>query len=59
MISVSLIVVFLVFQCKRVQPIITPRFALCCSEALMTGLGELAKKYDVHIQVTPTGDFGF
>jgi len=34
----------------RVQPIITPRFALTCSEALMKGLGKLAKKYNVHIQ---------
>jgi guanine deaminase len=35
---------------SRVRPTITPRFALTCSEALMTGLGKLAKKYDVHIQ---------
>ncbi|XP_023719933.1 guanine deaminase isoform X2 [Cryptotermes secundus] len=40
-------------QCKRnelVQPIITPRFALNCDMQLMMLLGELAAKYNVHIQ---------
>jgi len=35
---------------KRVKPIITPRFALCCSQALLSGLAEISKKYDVNIQ---------
>ena len=30
-----------------VQPVITPRFAPTCDEELLTGLGHLAKKYDV------------
>ncbi|CAG7729671.1 unnamed protein product [Allacma fusca] len=33
-----------------VQPVITPRFALTCSEQLLRGLAALAAKYDVHIQ---------
>ncbi|GAB6026271.1 hypothetical protein CHUAL_012479 [Chamberlinius hualienensis] len=33
-----------------VQPIITPRFALCCSEELMKTLGELAKNNNLAIQ---------
>lgn len=33
-----------------VKPIITPRFVPSCSLGLMKGLGELANKYDVHIQ---------
>lgn len=33
-----------------VKPIITPRFVPSCSLELMKGLGELANKYDVHIQ---------
>ncbi|WP_099203120.1 amidohydrolase family protein [Miniphocaeibacter massiliensis] len=35
---------------KNVKPIITPRFVPSCSEELMTGLGELAEKYDLKIQ---------
>lgn len=42
---------FHVKQNDRVKPIITPRFALTCSKELMKGLGDLAKKYDVHVQV--------
>jgi len=34
----------------RVKPTITPRFALTCSEELLKGLSDIAKKYDVHIQ---------
>ncbi|KAM4052342.1 guanine deaminase [Anomaloglossus baeobatrachus] len=34
----------------RVKPIITPRFAISCSEGLLTELGECAYKYDLHIQ---------
>lgn len=33
-----------------VKPIVTPRFALSCSSALLNGLAELANKYDLHIQ---------
>lgn len=33
-----------------VKPIITPRFVPSCTEEMMKGLGELADKYDVHIQ---------
>lgn len=33
-----------------VKPIITPRFAVSCDLELMTGLGKLAKEYDLHIQ---------
>lgn len=38
-------------QCDRVKPIITPRFALSCSQDLMKGLGKLAQRYDLNIQV--------
>lgn len=33
-----------------VRPIVTPRFALSCTSELMTGLGALASKYNLHIQ---------
>ena len=33
-----------------VKPIITPRFAPTCSDELLGGLGELAKKYNVPVQ---------
>lgn len=33
-----------------VKPIVTPRFALSCTSELLSGLGELASKYDLHIQ---------
>lgn len=33
-----------------VKPIVTPRFALSCSSELLQGLGQLASKYDLHIQ---------
>lgn len=33
-----------------VKPIITPRFVPTCSDELMTGLGEIAKKYSVPVQ---------
>lgn len=35
---------------KTAKPIITPRFAPTCSEALMKGLGILGKKYHVGLQ---------
>lgn len=35
---------------KTVQPILTPRFAPTCTEPLMKGLGELAKKYHCGVQ---------
>ncbi|KAM8707180.1 hypothetical protein ACLKA7_011300 [Drosophila subpalustris] len=33
-----------------VLPTITPRFALSCSKKLLRKLGDIAKKYDLHIQ---------
>lgn len=43
--------VFADFQYSRVQPIVTPRFPLSCSETLLCELGNLAKACDLHIQV--------
>lgn len=40
------------FQFAHVKPIVTPRFALSCSSALLSSLGEIAKKNDLHIQVS-------
>ncbi|EPS39199.1 hypothetical protein H072_7002 [Dactylellina haptotyla CBS 200.50] len=34
----------------RVQPVITPRFIPTCSEKLLTGLGDIAQKYDCYVQ---------
>ncbi|XP_053558480.1 guanine deaminase [Bombina bombina] len=34
----------------RVKPVVTPRFAISCSEKLLMGLGKLAQKHDIHIQ---------
>lgn len=34
----------------RVKPIITPRFAITCDMELMKKLGELAERYNLHIQ---------
>ena len=48
---VSLSTVFDYFQYPRVKPIVTPRFALSCSERLMSELGKIAKTHDLHIQV--------
>lgn len=48
---VSLPSVFDDFQYPRVQPIVTPRFPLSCSETLLGELGNLAKARDLHIQV--------
>ncbi|XP_043652718.1 guanine deaminase [Drosophila teissieri] len=33
-----------------VMPTITPRFALSCSKELLKGLGDVAKRFDLHIQ---------
>ncbi|CAG8793031.1 17494_t:CDS:1, partial [Acaulospora morrowiae] len=35
---------------RLVTPIITPRFAVCCSSELMGSLSKIAEKYDVPIQ---------
>lgn len=35
---------------KKVKPILTPRFAPTCTETLMMGLGQLAKKYGCGMQ---------
>ncbi|TEA41797.1 hypothetical protein DBR06_SOUSAS2410041, partial [Sousa chinensis] len=42
--------VFDYFQYSRVQPIVTPRFSLSCSETLLGELGNIAKTHDLHIQ---------
>ncbi|KAM6469891.1 guanine deaminase [Liasis olivaceus] len=34
----------------RILPIVTPRFGLSCTEELLSGLGNLAKAHDIHIQ---------
>ena len=34
----------------RLHYVLTPRFALTCSFDLLQGIGQIAKKYDVHIQ---------
>lgn len=49
------------FQFAHVKPIVTPRFALSCSSALLSSLGEIAKKNDLHIQVSllKTMNMGF
>ncbi|ELK29051.1 Guanine deaminase [Myotis davidii] len=35
---------------SRVKPIVTPRFALSCSETMLADLGNIAKTRDLHIQ---------
>ncbi len=35
---------------EKVKPILTPRFAPTCSKGLLSGLGDLAKKYDLGLQ---------
>jgi hypothetical protein len=40
-----------ILQNDLILPIITPRFALSCDMKLMERLGQLAARYDVHIQV--------
>ncbi|XP_008140300.1 guanine deaminase [Eptesicus fuscus] len=35
---------------SRVKPIVTPRFALSCSETMLAELGNIAKTRDLHIQ---------
>lgn len=42
---------FYYFQYSRVKPIVTPRFALSCSETMLAELGNIAKTRDLHIQV--------
>ncbi len=43
-------VICLADEDELVRPIITPRFVPTCTAELMTGLGELAARYDLHIQ---------
>ncbi|XP_059478855.1 guanine deaminase isoform X2 [Neocloeon triangulifer] len=45
-------------QVSRVQPIITPRFAISCDADLMLKLGQIAEKYDVHIQTHISENLG-
>lgn len=42
-------------QYPRVLPIITPRFAISCSQQLMDALGLLAIEKDLHVQVCTDG----
>lgn len=47
------------FNTSLVQPIITPRFAIACSDELLTGLGEMLKKdpslpCQTHLAENPT-----
>lgn len=42
---------FIFIKYSLVQPVITPRFAITCSMELMKKLGDLAKQYDINIQV--------
>ncbi|NXY05426.1 GUAD deaminase, partial [Pteruthius melanotis] len=37
-------------ETERVQPIITPRFGLSCTEDLLNALGDLAETHDLHVQ---------
>ncbi|MDO4501355.1 MAG: amidohydrolase family protein [Erysipelotrichaceae bacterium] len=43
---------------KMVQPAITPRFIPTCSSEVLKAMGELAKKYDLHIHTHSTEDIG-
>jgi hypothetical protein len=38
-------------QNTRINPIITPRFAVSCDHQLMSSLGKLSHDKDLHIQV--------
>ena len=38
-----------------VQPILTPRFAICCTSELLASIGELAQKYPDRVYWTLTG----
>lgn len=33
-----------------VKPVVTPRFIPSCTDEMLTGLGEIAKEYDCHVQ---------
>lgn len=35
---------------QGVYPVVTPRFVPSCTDEALTGLGAIAKKYDVHVQ---------
>lgn len=39
-------------QYPLVKPVVTPRFALSCTGALLKQLGEIAKNNKLHIQVS-------
>lgn len=51
MVQLNFTFIFYILQNELVQPIITPRFALSCDMKLMMLLGDLAAKYNAHIQV--------
>ncbi|CAK1545541.1 unnamed protein product [Leptosia nina] len=38
------------YKNELVQPVVTPRFAVSCDTELMSGLSQIARKYDCHIQ---------
>lgn len=48
--NIEFIEYLLAKKVDRVQPIITPRFAITCDMALMKKLGELAERYKLNIQ---------
>lgn len=48
--NIDFIEYLLAKKVDRVQPIITPRFAITCDMPLMKKLGELAEKYKLNIQ---------
>jgi len=37
-------------QCGMIMPVLTPRFIPTCTPDLLRGLGELAKRYNCHVQ---------
>ena len=37
-------------QSTLVHPVITPRFAICCSPELLHKLGQYIQQHDVHVQ---------
>lgn len=38
-------------QSPLVEPVITPRFVISCTDSLLDGLGQLAAEYEVKVQV--------
>ena len=42
---------FATLQSPLVEPVITPRFVITCTDSLLDGLGQLAADYGVKVQV--------